>query len=121
MAPPSARQNGLYRITFAAEGPLLVIANDPDLLQTILARPRTTASASSATYAAAFRHARERSNYGRLMSALDFGPAQPGQSPGFFSANIASLSAALRPIVRIQLTEQSTPDRVEQRVIYALR
>jgi hypothetical protein len=108
-------------ITFAAQGPLLVIANDNDLLQTILARPRTPMPAFTASYAAAFRHARERANYQRLMNALDFGPAQPGQSPGFFSANIASLSTALRPINGIQLTERTTPDRLQQTIVYALR
>jgi hypothetical protein len=115
------QQANLGRISFAVDGPLLVIANDADLLQSILNRPRTQAPAFDATYTATFRHARERANYDRLATALDFGPSQAGQQPSFFSANIASLSAALRWVNRITLTERARPDRVEQTIIYGIQ
>jgi hypothetical protein len=118
------RIDGLGHIAFAIDGSLLVIANDSELLQNLIDRPQTPAPALNATYFASFRHAREQANYARLMTALDFQPAQPGlggQQPAFFSGNIASLSAALRRVNGVELTERALPDRVEQHVVYALR
>ena len=115
------QQSGLGHIAFAVDGPLLVIANDADLLQSVMSRPRTPAPALNITYAATFRHNRERQNFNRLATALDFSAAKEGQQPSFFSGNIASLSAALRAVNRITLTERATADRLEQTVTYTIQ
>ena len=109
---------GFGRIAFAVEGPLLLIANDSDLLQSTIDRPMTPPASFTSNYAASYRHERERGNYGRLMRSLDFQQAQPGNQPAFFSGNIASFSTALRRINAIELTERTTADRVEQQVVY---
>jgi hypothetical protein len=111
---------GLGEIAFAVAGPVLVIANSQELLQSIVDRPAAAPSAATATYVARFHHDRERANYARLMTALDFSQSRPGQQPAFFSGNMASLSSALRRVNGIALTERNIADRVEQRVVYSL-
>lgn len=114
------RAGGLGQIAFAADGPLLIIASDADLLKVMLDRHATGASSLNATYAAFFRHNRERANFGRMMTALDFSQTRADQAPPFFSGNIASLSAALRRVTGLEVVERTTADRVEQRVVYRL-
>ncbi len=114
------RAGGLSRLTFLAEGPLLIVANDADLLQSMLDHRANAVPSLNADYAAYFRHDRERANYGRMMTALDFSQPHGDQSPQFFSANIASLSSALRRVNGIEIAERNTADRVEQRVVYRL-
>ena len=110
---------GLAQTAFAVEGALLLIADDQAALTALLDRPRT-ASPSHASYAAVFRHGRERANYLRLMTALDFAQSRPYQMPAFFSGNLGSLSSALRGVDRIEISEDAAADRVEQRVVYSL-
>ncbi len=114
------RAGGLGQVSFVTEDSLLIVANDSDLLQSMLDRRANTTSSLNATYAAFFRHDRERSNFGRMMTALDFAQPRAGQAPAFFSGNIASLSSALRRVKGIEVVERTTTDRVEQRVTYSL-
>lgn len=114
------RANGLSKIRFTIEGPVLILASDEDLLVRFLDHPATTAMTSGATYAADFRHDLERANYGRLMTALDFAQNLGNQEPPFFSANIASLSNSLRRVTDIRIVERNLADRVEQRLVYHL-
>ena len=114
------RAGGLGQVVFATEGPLLIVANDADLLQSMLDRRATAASSLNATYAAYFRHDRERGNFGRMMAVLDFAQTRTDQAPPFFSGNVASLSSALRRISSVEAIERETSDRVEQRVVYRL-
>jgi hypothetical protein len=114
------RANGLGRIQFASEGPVLVIANDETLLSAILGRQPNGVSAMNAAYAADFRHDRERVNFGRMMTALDFAQNRGNQEPPFFSANLESLSSALRRVSGISIVERNLADRVEQRIVYRL-
>jgi hypothetical protein len=114
------RAAGLGQTAFAAEGPLLIVANDSDLLQGMLDRRANSTSSLNATYAAYFRHDRERGNFGRMMTALDFAGTRTDQAPPFFSGNIASLSSALRRVSGVEVIERATADRVEQQVLYRL-
>lgn len=112
--------SGLGKIRFASQGTLLIIANDENLLYDILDRPANRASATNATYTADFRHDRERVDYGRIMTALDFAQNRGNMEPPFFSANVASLSNALRGVRGISMVERNLGDRVEQRIVYRL-
>src|SRR5581483_91708 len=109
------RLDGLGKLYVAHRGNLLFLANDAPLLGTMLQRPLgATAGSAEITYAAGFRHARERANYERMMTALDFaGPAAQlnyglvasrSDAPAFFSQDLASLSAALAPLREIDIT-----------------
>ncbi len=124
--------DGLGKLSFAARGRLLFVANDADLLGAVLARAAAVAPASAtATYEAAFRLARERGPYENLMSALDFAaPIRGGgfgftasatREPAFFSQNVASLGKALSAAVEIRVTEQDDGVRVLQKIVYRLR
>jgi len=114
------RAGGLGQVTFATEGPVLIVANNADLLQSMLDRRTNGPSSLNATYAAHFRHDRERVNFDGMMTALDFAQTRTGQEPRFFSGNIASLSAALRRVSGVEVVETATADRVEQRIVYHL-
>jgi hypothetical protein len=115
------RAVGLGQTSFAAEDSLLIIANDPDLLQRMLGRQRGgTSPVLNATYAAYFRHDREQANFGRVMTAIDFSQPRTVSAPPFFSGNVASLSLALRRVRGVELIERATADRLEQRVVYRL-
>jgi hypothetical protein len=114
------RAAGLGQVVFAIDGSLLIVANDADLLQSMLDRRLNATPSLNATYAAYFRHDRERGNFGRIMTALDFAQTRAGQAPLFFSENIASLSSALRAVNGMEVVEQATASRVEQRVVYHL-
>ena len=112
------RADGLSPVTFSVDGALLLFANDAELLQSLVDRTPVPAGPSlNATYAASFRHDRERANYLRLMNALDFRQSQTSQQPAYFSGNLASLSSALSRVNGIEMTERATADRVEQQVV----
>ena len=126
---PFDRLDGLAQLIFANRGRLLFISNDARLLRAVLARSGGVPAAGSYTYAAGFRHARERANYERIMTALDFtSPAAGGQlffsafggAPTFFSGNVASLSRVLAGLNEVQLTEQDGPDRSIETVMYRM-
>lgn len=113
------RAGSLAKTAFVAEGPLLIVANDAGLLVSLLDH-RGAATPLNAVYTASFRHDRERANFARMMTGLDFAQNPGVQEPPFFSGNLASLSNALRPIAGFQIVEQTTSDRVEQRITYRL-
>jgi hypothetical protein len=101
---------------FANRGRFLFLTNGSRLLAAVLDRAGTPPATGSFTYAAGFRHVRERSNYDRLMAALDFtspaenagfGLADRGDgTPAFFSENIAGLSRVLSGVTEVRLTEE---------------
>jgi hypothetical protein len=123
--PQAFKIDGLTRLWVTARGHTIYIANSNALLTAVLAQPSPVPSPGTDTYAASFRHGRERSPYLALMRALDsssptlarFGVASPNQ-PAFFSSNIASLDDALSGIQTIDISEQALPDRVQQTVHY---
>lgn len=127
------RLNGLGSLMLAANGRRLFLANDAALLAAVLDRGTAPVSAGAATYAAAFRHARERADFVRRMSALDFtAPAensafrplrpfgQPKGAAPFFSGNIASLSGALSNVSEILVTARDQGALTFETVVYRL-
>lgn len=113
--------DGLGKLTFAVHGHLLFLGNDSRLLQNVLDRTGTAPSTTALTYAAGFRHSRERSNYTRIMSALDFsGFAQMNGAPMFFSRNMESLSVVLSRLSELRVTEQNRGATTVQSIVYHL-
>jgi hypothetical protein len=117
------RLDGLGTLIFAGRGPLLFLGNDSRLLGAVLDRVGTRPSAGALTYAAGFRHLRERPYYERVMSALDFAGSarsQRGGAPSFFTGNIGSLSEVFSDLVEIHVTEEERAQATLQKVIYQM-
>jgi hypothetical protein len=122
---PLDRLDGLATLVFANRGPLLFVSNDRALLQSVLARAGTAPSTTPYVYAAGFRHQRERANYERMMTALDFTSPSPNGgpsdgAPAFFSRNIASLSRVLAGLNEVQLTEEDKGTQSIENVTYRM-
>ncbi len=84
------RLNGLGTLMFANRGRLLFLSNDSRLLAAVLDRAGTTAPTGAFTYAAGFRHLRERPNFERMMTALDFN-SPPGAAGRCFFQEILTV------------------------------
>jgi hypothetical protein len=127
---PIERLNGLGSLIFANRGRFLFLSNDSRLLAAVLDRVGTQLATGTLTYAAGFRHSRERSNYERVMTALDFtsptGNAGFGLAyrrdgtPAFFSGNIAGLSRILSGVAEVRVTEQERGAVTVQTVLYQM-
>jgi hypothetical protein len=119
---PLERLEGLGKLVFAYRGRLLFLSDDSLLLGAVLNRSATPPPAGALTYAAGFRHSRERLNYERVMTALDFTSPVPSDNgaPAFFSGNIASLSRALSNVIEIRVTEEERNDATRQTVVYQM-
>jgi hypothetical protein len=110
--------DGLGTLNVATRGHLLFLGNNAPLFAEVLGRFGTQPEAGEPVYAAGFRHLRERPNYERITTALDFG--SPGGTPPFFSGNMASLSRVLSRVSEIRVTEEHRPNATLQTVRYEL-
>jgi hypothetical protein len=122
---PMERLDGLGTLVFAHSGRLLFLGNDVQLLTAVLDRIGTSPANGALTYAAGFRHIRERASYERVMAALDFtssaGRANGSDgAPAFFSGNVASLSRVLSKIAEIRITEEERGSITVQTVVYRM-
>jgi hypothetical protein len=126
---PIERLDGLGTLAYAMRGPLLFLSNDPRMLSAVLDRVGTSAPAKPLTYAAGYRHLRERPNYERIMAALDFTSAsanrgfyrqQNEDAPTFFSGNIGSLGRVFASVGAMQLTEEERGSATVQTVVYQI-
>jgi hypothetical protein len=127
---PIERLNGLGSLIFTNQGRFLFLSNNSGLLAAVLDRVGTTPASGTVTFAAGFRHSRERSNYERVMKALDFtspaantGLALPDRGDGasaFFSGNMASLSRILSGVTEVRVTEQERGAVTAQTVLYEM-
>lgn len=124
---PVERLDGLGALTFAASGRLLLLGNDARLLAAVLDRAGARPSTGALDYAAGFRHSLVRSDYLRIMTALDFGGSHgkaeedgPPDAPPFFSGNIGSLSRVLSSVAEIRVTEEQRGSIVLQTVVYRM-
>ena len=90
---PVRALNGLAKLYIAVRGDTLYLANDSDLLGTVMQRAGvSSADAGTATYSAAFRLARERGRYESLMTALD--SVTPSNETGYgFTASVTRTPA----------------------------
>jgi len=121
---PVERLDGLGRLMFATQGRRLFLSNDAGMLAAVLDRAGAAGSSGGLSYAAGFRHLRERPAFERVMAALDFGAAHPNSDdsgqPSFFSGNIASLSRTLAKVAEVRVTQQEKGAATTQTVVYRL-
>jgi hypothetical protein len=117
------RLDGLGTLMFADYGRLLFLSNDSRLLGAVLDRVGTGPTVGALTYVAGFRHLRERPNYERVMTALDFAGSarnERGGAPSFFTGNIASLSEVFSDLVEMRVTEEERGLATVQTVVYQM-
>ncbi len=116
--------DGLHPLSVAVRGKYLIVANDTDLIASMLANADRKSEATPAVFVAEFDHQRERENFGRLTSVVDRPEVDPsgaggGQhQPQFLSENIASLSAALAAVSSEKIVVREAGDKVLQTVTY---
>lgn len=115
--------NGLARLEVAANGPVLLLSDSPDLLTDSLARLGVP-TGQAAIYEAGYRHAREFSFYERLTRLID-APGRPadgtgGAQPQFFSDNVASLSRSLARVQAVSLVAHDNGAMLRQSVVYRI-
>jgi len=115
-----AELDGLWPLSVAVHGKLLLIGDDPSLLSNMLARTSQKTDVEPAVLISGFRHPRERDNFGRLTAAVDRPNTQGGgeREPQFFSENIASLSSALAGVSAETLAVHDVGDKVLETVTY---
>jgi hypothetical protein len=117
--------DGLARLAVAAEGPVLIISDSPELLAATLNGLSSSAASdkTNAVYAAGFRHARERENFYRMMRWMDY-PSMTsygsgeGREPMFFSENISSLSRSLASVDEVTMITRLENDKTRQTITY---
>jgi hypothetical protein len=122
--------DGAVPLYVAVNGKQLLLANDSDLIEKILARRQSAVPAGgkdSVTYAALFRHTQERGNFNQLMMQLDLAGHRgtsdqkariAGESPAFFSGNAESFSRAFSRLKSERIEEKDLGAIVTQTVIY---
>jgi hypothetical protein len=122
---PVERLEGLATLMFTLRGRLLFLGSDSRLLGAVLDRVGSKPPAGALTYAGGFRHLRERPNFERVMTALDFVRPEGvgfglGGGPAFFSGNMASLSRVLSQVAEVRVTEEERGAGTVQTVVYRL-
>jgi hypothetical protein len=123
--------DGALPLYIEVNGKQLLLANDAALLEKMLARRQAgnqSDGGDGVTYTALFRHTREQDNFRLLMAQLDQaghpsaagqqGTAADGQSPSFFSGNIAGLGKVFSKVESEKLEEKDQGTRVLQTVTY---
>jgi hypothetical protein len=109
--------DGLNPVLLAQRGNVLLFANDPALLSSVL-QAHNTVSASPVSYAAGFSHSRERKSFYELTSLIDHGAVATEQQPQFFSHNIASFSRAFGRVDSEEIVMRQSKDKILQTVTY---
>lgn len=120
--------HGLARLMVATRGRVLIVADGPGLLTSVLARVAIPAVAPrhEGVYAAGFQHSREREHFLRMMPLLDypgirtdeFGEHGEGREPRFFSENLGSLSRVLARMEGVSIVVREGNSSVMQTVTY---
>ena len=123
--------DGGLSLFVAVKGKQLLVANDSELLEKLLAAHAGSVSTDTkdgVTYAAVFRSAQERENFRLLSKQLDLAgqhavadqqPQPAGdKGPAFFSGDIASLWQVFSGVESAEIQERDQGARVTQTVVY---
>ncbi|HWF02913.1 MAG TPA: hypothetical protein VHA06_04455 [Candidatus Angelobacter sp.] len=109
--------DGLMPIQIAVRGKVLYVANDADLLRSVL-QAKTQAILKPASYAAGFNHSRERQNFYKFSGLVDKQSVAQEAEPQFFSQNMASFSRAFAELGSEEIITRQTKDKIQQTVTY---
>ncbi|MGA7557361.1 MAG: hypothetical protein WBW01_12000 [Terriglobales bacterium] len=124
-----AELDGLWPLATSVRGRYLLVADDPGLLEAILANFKQKPNLKAAVLVAGFNHEREQSNFARLVALVDrpsvaqfSGSANAysnDRQPQFFAENMASLSRTLTAVSAERIMVRVEGDKVLQTVTYA--
>ncbi len=116
--------NGLVPLAVAVEGNRMIVANSPQLIERLLSRTNAPLPSNIGTYAAGFRHERERHNLAVWMRQLSTVRSPANQSGGeqidFLSQNLVSLSDTLARIRSASIEVADQGEAMKQTVVYEL-
>ena len=114
--------DGLMPLLVATRANYLLVANNPALMQALLANLERKHEQQPAQYVAVYRHDRERENFKRLSDVVDRPAAHTdgnaGNEPQFFSGTVASVSGSLGRVARETVIVRSEGDKTRQTVTY---
>jgi hypothetical protein len=123
--------DGALPLYAAVNGKQLLLANDSILLEHLLERrqkAKPVDGIDGVTYTAVFRHTQEENNFRLLMTQLDLvghrggteeqTSPENGNTPAFFSGNMASLSRVFSKVQSERIEERDQGARVMQTVTY---
>jgi len=129
--------DGLVPLAVAVRGPILVVANSNEMLESLLGHaplgpatsPASAAQGQNLVYATGFQHAAERENILAMMRLIEsplpranVGLAdEQGREPAFFSDNLASLSHSLESIESESLVVEDRGPMLVQTATYRLK
>jgi hypothetical protein len=119
-----AELDGLSPLVTSVRGHYLLIADDPTLIDSVLANFNHKSDVKPAVFIAGFNHQREQANFARFSAVVDRPNLAPSNSPGmerqpqFFSENMVSLSSALARISAEKIIVHDEGNKVLQTVTY---
>ena len=129
--------DGLVPLAMAVRGPILVVSNSNEMLESLLGHaplgpatsPAGATQGQNLVYAAGFHHAAERENIVTMMRLIEsplpranVGLAgEQGREPAFFSENLASLSHSLESIESESLIVEDRGPILVQTATYRLK
>jgi hypothetical protein len=122
--------DGLLPLFVSAQGKYIVLANDRNLLLALRAKLNDLPAAHDpAVYVAEFNHAAESGSFSSISGLIDRANQRgasageskldaEGESPAFFSGNIASLSQTFSAMTSEKITVRDAGEKVTQTVTY---
>jgi hypothetical protein len=116
--------DGLWPLGASVRGNYLILADDPALIEAMLANFNRKPDLHPAVFVAGFNHEHEQANFARFSGVIDRPNLAQSNMPGMerepqlFSENIASLSATLAGISEEKITVRTEGDKVLQTVTY---
>ncbi len=116
--------DGLFPLSTAVTGHYLVVSDNPQLIEQVLAKLSQKSEFGPMALYAGVNHTRERDNFVQLTRSMDRSTAAAqnlsaiGTQPEFFSGNVASLSATLSDISAERIEIRADPQKVRQTVTY---
>jgi len=119
-----SKLDGLWPLAIGVRGRHLLIADDPALIEAMLANFSRKPDLKSASFVAGFSHEREQGSFARFVGVVDRPSLAQSDTPGmerqpqFFSENIASLSTTLAGISAERIIVHVDGDTVRQTVTY---
>jgi hypothetical protein len=121
-----AQLDGLWPLVTSVRGRYLLVADDPGLLEAMLANFNRKPDLKAAVFVAGFNHEREQSNFLRFAGLVDRpslaqfngGANANGRQPQFFAENMASLSRTLAGVSAERIMVRLEGDKVLQTVTY---
>jgi hypothetical protein len=120
-----AELDGLWPLVASVRGRYLLVADDPGLLEAMLANFNRKPDLKAAVFVAGFNHEGERSNFARFAALVDRPSlAQSNgnnndRQPQFFAENMASLSRTLAAVSAERILVRVEGDKVLQTVTYS--